>query len=245
MDCLVEDENITRSNYMSYQLDICFSNAGNFALFFFVEETDEILVDTVLRLNPGLKNNREVRYTSGRIYHKSMFGVDRNSIYSREVALYQLLRMDTKLNKRENRLLQRENIFMDYLKERMLWALLGVVSGDTSIESVEVQTAVELATLNAFFVTGIVGILVAVLLLLIFGTYSGPRNAFMPVDSEAMLQSLRPSDCCAIYEKGDWPELCITRVSDDDTGLLSFSGGEPMSCEHFSTVFTRVSDNAT
>ncbi len=146
MDCVVEEYVVLRSDYKSYQLNICASNAGRFVLFFFLEEMHGAFVDSLLRSNPGLKNNSAVHYSSGRMYRNSIFGIDRNSIPSTEVALYQLLRMDAKLYRYKKRLGQSENIFMDYLKERMLWALLGAVQGNSAIESVEVQATVRFAT---------------------------------------------------------------------------------------------------
>ncbi len=237
MDCLLTPFNISRLGYETYQINQCMAKVGQYYYFFLMEPTFESNIVVFFHRYQHLKGQSNRRYTAARIYPTSLFGVHSDFIPSPDVALLQLHALSDRLFQYKENLGRSENIYMDYLKERILFALIGMTVGNSAVERVEAEADVKHATLNVFFVSGTSCTLLMLLVLLIAGSQFGSAKrkiCAIPVAPEELLKNIREIDCRRSgTEVGSdscsakWPEICITQDS-DTTAKLSFCGGEPL-----------------
>ncbi len=215
--------------YDTYHPLHCAWTAGNFVHFFTfnrLDDVDDESYNVLFRAQPSFKNRTDVRYAIAERIEWSMFGVQKRFVPSKTLALLQILHYPNILGNIVDRT---DRSLLKVLKEQNVWAILGMVSGNSMIQHVDVESKKVHAAVDELFICG-VGILVLFCVLLFVYSCATRCSADcrfrVPVSDADLLRQLRATDERRHgISDGDpeWPDMCL-RTNAEQNEYLAFCG---------------------
>ncbi len=191
-----------RGSDSEYQVLNCAQQYGEHILFFAHARLDGYAYEALRAARPDFENRTGVTYAVARMSENSMFGIDKRFVPSATVALSQIshyAKILVDLGVIDHNMLQ-------LLKEHNVWAILGMVSGNSAIQDVLLQTKAVNAAVNELFICGFGTILVICLILLFFNCVERSRGKPMfavPISDAELLGQLEKSWQCGQHEAGE------------------------------------------